>query len=157
MNSKDIIEAVKTYIDTPDTNYAIMIDGEWGCGKTHFWKNKLLPIVGESDAIYVSLFGLKDINDIEHEIFKTVSSMGTDDEGILKGLLNSGTATADDIRFGGLGFVVQLGLKKWKEKKLKGSKSLFICFDDLERWAGDIEICLSYINKLAEHDKTKCL
>ncbi len=157
MNSEDIIKAVKTYIEMPDTNYAIMIDGEWGCGKTQFWKNELLPIVGKSEAIYVSLFGLKDINDIEHEIFKTVSSMGTDDEGNLKGLLNSLTKKDDEIMVGGIGFAVHFGLKKWKEKKLKKSKSLFICFDDLERWSGDIEICLSYINKMVEHDGTKCL
>ncbi len=153
----DIVKAVKTYIETPDTKYAIMIDGDWGCGKTFLWKNILQPEVGQSEAIYVSMFGLKDINDIENEIFKALSMMGADEEGILKGLLNSNPNMAEDIRFGGLGFAVQFGLKKWKETKIKKSKRLFICFDDLERWAGDIEICLSYINKLVEHDGAKCL
>ncbi|MBM9515264.1 P-loop NTPase fold protein [Desulfogranum marinum] len=153
----NIVKAVKTYIETPDTKYAIMIDGDWGCGKTFLWKNILLPEVGESEAIYVSMFGLKDINDIENEIFKSLSMMGADDDGVLKGLLNSNPNMAEDIRFGGLGFAVQFGLKKWKETRIKKSKRLFICFDDLERWAGDIEICLSYINKLAEHNGAKCL
>ncbi|MCX7068806.1 MAG: P-loop NTPase fold protein [Methylococcales bacterium] len=158
MNSTtDIIKAVQTYIETPDTKYAIMIDGEWGCGKTYFWKNTLLPVVGESEALYISMFSLKDIKDIENEIFKTLSFMGNDDDGVLKGMLNSGTATIDDVRFGGIGFVVQFCLKKLKDKKLETSKNLFICFDDLERWAGDIEVCLSYINKLVEHDGAKCL
>ncbi len=103
------------------------------------------------------MFGLKDINDIENEIFKALSMMGSDEEGILKGLLNANPNMAEDIRFGGLGFAVQFGLKKWKETRIKKSKRLFICFDDLERWAGDIEICLSYINKLVEHDGAKCL
>ncbi len=79
----DIIKAVKTYIETPDAKYAIMIDGDWGCGKTYLWKNILLPEVGESDAIYVSMFGLRNINDIENEIFKALSIMGSDEEGIL--------------------------------------------------------------------------
>jgi KAP family P-loop domain len=153
----DIIKAVKTYIETPDTRYAIMIDGDWGCGKTFLWKNILQPEVGQSEAIYVSMFGLKDINDIENEIFKALSMVGTDEEGILQGLLNSNSNIAEDIRFGGLGFAVQFGLKKWKETRIKKSKSLFLCFDDLERWSGDIEICLSYINKLVEHDGAKCL
>ena len=155
--TSDILKAVKTYIETPDTQYAIMIDGDWGCGKTFLWKNILQPEVGQSEAIYVSMFGLKDINDIENEIFKALSMMGEDEEGILKGLLNSNPNMAEDIRFGGLGFAVQFGLKKWKETRIKKSKRLFICFDDLERWAGDVEICLSYINKLVEHDGAKCL
>lgn len=155
--STDIVKAVRTYIETPDTKYAIMIDGDWGCGKTYLWKNNLLPDIGKSEAIYVSMFGLKDINDIENEIFKSLSMMGTDEEGILKGLLNSNPDMAEDIKLGGLGFAVQFGLKKWKETRIKKGKRLFICFDDLERWAGNIEICLSYINKLVEHDGAKCL
>ncbi len=71
--------------------------------------------------------------------------------------MNSNPNMAEDIKFGGLGFAVQFGLKKWKETRIKKSKRLFICFDDLERWAGDIEICLSYIYKLVEHDGAKCL
>lgn len=155
--TSDIVKAVKTYIETPDTKYAIMIDGDWGCGKTYLWKNIILPEVGKSDAIYVSMFGLRDINDIENEMFRALSIVGTDEGGILKGLINSNPNMAEDIKFGGLGFAVQFGLKKWKETRIKKSKRLFICFDDLERWAGDIEICLSYINKLVEHDGAKCL
>jgi hypothetical protein len=155
--TNDIVKAVKTYIETPDTKYAIMIDGDWGCGKTYLWKNIILPEVGKSDAIYVSMFGLRDINDIENEIFRALSIVGADEEGILKGIINSNPNMAEDIKFGGLGFAVQFGLKKWKETRIKKSKRLFICFDDLERWAGDIEICLSYINKLVEHDGAKCL
>ena len=155
--TNDIIKAVKTYIETPETKYAIMIDGDWGCGKTFLWKDTLFPRVGKLEAIYISMFGLKDINDIENEIFKSLSMMGADKDGVLKGLLNFNPDMAEDIRFGGLGFAVQFGLKKWKETRIEKSKRLFICFDDLERWAGDIEICLSYINKLVEHDGAKCL
>ncbi len=60
-----------------------MIDGDWGCGKTFLWKNVLQSEVGQSEAIYVSMFGLKDINDIENEIFKSLSMMGADEDGVL--------------------------------------------------------------------------
>jgi len=156
-STEDILKAFSTYIETPGTKYAIMIDGDWGCGKTHFWKTILHPIVGKSEAIYISLFGLKTIKDIENELFKTISIVGTDNQGLLKGLLNSNPDIAEDVRFGGLGFAVQFGLNKWKEAKIKKSKNLFLCFDDLERWNGEIEICLSYINKLVEHYGAKCL
>ena len=37
----EIKEAVLKYIYNVDTYFAIMIDGEWGSGKTHFWKNEI--------------------------------------------------------------------------------------------------------------------
>ena len=37
----EIREAVLEYINNVDTDFAIMIDGEWGSGKTHFWKNEI--------------------------------------------------------------------------------------------------------------------
>ena len=38
---KELIESIEDYIRKPYTDYAIMINGEWGSGKTHFWNNKL--------------------------------------------------------------------------------------------------------------------
>lgn len=156
--TKDIERAVKAYIDTADTMYAIMIDGDWGCGKTYLWKNTICPIVGQEEAIYISLFGLNDIKGIENEIFKTMSFVRENAVGVLKGLFGkSAIDISEEIKLGGIGFVVQYGMQIWKETRLKKSKNLFICFDDLERWTGDMEVCLSYINKLVEHDGTKCL
>jgi hypothetical protein len=75
----------------------------------------------------------------------------------LYGLNKSTVDISDDIKMGGIGFAVQYGMQKWKETRLKKSKELFICFDDIERWVGDVSVWLSYINKLVEHDSTKCL
>jgi uncharacterized protein YneR len=155
--ANDIINAVKSYIDTPDTKYAIMIDGDWGCGKTYLWKKTLLPMIGKNESLYISMYGLKDIKDIENEIFKALSFVGSDEDGMLKGFINSNSDIAEDIKIGGIGYAVQFGLKKWKKSRIDKSKNLFVCFDDVERWAGDIEICLSYINKLVEHENAKCL
>ena len=38
---KELIESIEEYIRKPYTDYAVMINGEWGRGKTHFWNNKL--------------------------------------------------------------------------------------------------------------------
>ena len=158
MNSaQDIVKAIKTYIDTPNTKYAVMIDGEWGCGKTYLWENTIYKTIGKKEAIYVSVFGLKDIKDIENELFKTISMVGVDEEDTLKGLLNANTELIEDIKFSGLGYAVQFGLNKYKEHKLKKTKKLFICFDDIERWSGKIEVFLSYVNRLVEHEGVKCL
>ena len=41
INMKELIENIVEYIKKPYTDYAIMINGEWGSGKTHFWNNKV--------------------------------------------------------------------------------------------------------------------
>lgn len=130
MNSiQDIERAVQAYIDTADTPYAVMIDGDWGSGKTYLWKQVLLPSVGKKEALYVSLFALKNIKDIESEIFKAMSFMTEKEGGVIKGLLGkSKLEISDDVSIGGIGFVAQYAMQKWKEKILKNSKKLFICF-----------------------------
>ena len=36
-----IVDVIINYVDENIYNYAVMIDGEWGCGKTHFIKERL--------------------------------------------------------------------------------------------------------------------
>ena len=38
---EDLVESILDYIRTDYTDYAIMINGEWGSGKTYFWNNKI--------------------------------------------------------------------------------------------------------------------
>ncbi|WP_444939954.1 P-loop NTPase fold protein [Microbulbifer sp. ZKSA004] len=149
--------AVKAYLDRAETPYSIMIDGDWGVGKTHLFKEEILPTIDRKGSIYISLFGLETIQEIESEIFKAMSFVGDSEDGFIKGLLNSNAQTVDEVRVGGVGYVVQFALKKWKSSRLNKSKSLILCFDDIERWKGDIEVCLSYINKLVEHEGGKCI
>ena len=35
----ELVESVMDYIRKPYTDHAIMINGEWGSGKTYFWNN----------------------------------------------------------------------------------------------------------------------
>ena len=41
----EIDKIIKDYVTAKDTDYAIMIDGEWGSGKTWYWNNVLTGIV----------------------------------------------------------------------------------------------------------------
>lgn len=69
---------IKEYLSRP-TDYAILFSGEWGTGKTHYFKNTLKPFIeNEIQAIdspknykvvYVSMFGLSSIEEIQQEIF----------------------------------------------------------------------------------------
>jgi GTPase SAR1 family protein len=80
-----ISDFLNDYADNPDPQYAVLLTGDWGCGKTHFiksWREKYTskkygkPSKRENSAtlrpVYVSLFGLKSINDIRTEISKVI-------------------------------------------------------------------------------------
>ena len=41
LTNDEIIEAILHYVDEDLYNYAVLIDGEWGCGKTYFIKEHL--------------------------------------------------------------------------------------------------------------------
>lgn len=72
MFEHQIIEEVNRYLKDDSYQYAILIDGEWGCGKTYFVKHILLDKIKELEqksskrtAKYISLYGCKTIQDIQ--------------------------------------------------------------------------------------------
>ncbi|MBT4192992.1 MAG: hypothetical protein HOM14_09080 [Gammaproteobacteria bacterium] len=153
----EIISAIKAYLDRSNTQYAVMIDGEWGTGKTYFYKSEIKPLVGDYEAIYISLFGLKTIQDIEDEIFKTISLQQAGSEKTHKGILSLYPEILEDVKIGGSGYAVQFLINQWKENSRRNNTPFVLCLDDLERWEGNFNICLSYINKLVEHENAKCI
>src|SRR4051794_10101730 len=72
--SKDL-EAVVQYLNQPETDYAYMIDGPWGSGKTYFWKHMVVPALtpneGESSnwtLVYLSLHAIKTSDEIRKAV-----------------------------------------------------------------------------------------
>lgn len=72
MFEHQIIEEVNRYLKDDSYQYAILIDGEWGCGKTYFVKHTLLDKIQELEQNsskrtpkYISLYGCKTIQDIQ--------------------------------------------------------------------------------------------
>jgi len=74
MEKKYITDSVKEYLESINTNYAIMISGEWGCGKTYFIKDKVFELIkGNSQyPIYISLTGVDSEKSIEEKILNTL-------------------------------------------------------------------------------------
>ena len=73
---EDLVESILDYVRSEYTDYAIMINGEWGSGKTYFWNNKIrnridsLNVNGKKfSTIYMSLYGISNLDDISKKIF----------------------------------------------------------------------------------------
>src|SRR5262245_26147548 len=73
----EIIEIFKSYVQKRDTDYAIMITGSWGSGKTFFWKKKIVPelermrnpVSGKKyKCLYVSLNGIQDTSELMSKV-----------------------------------------------------------------------------------------
>lgn len=108
--------ALDAYLNRCKTPYAVMINGRWGVGKTHYILNSLMPHHPDCNFRYLSLYGLKSSREIREQIDQKLPS-------------NPGSRRVKQI----------------------------ICLDDLERWHGDLDYCLSYVNQLVEHRNYKCI
>ncbi|PFV68696.1 hypothetical protein COL05_29520 [Bacillus sp. AFS059628] len=53
---KYTVDSVLNYIKRENTSYAILLNGEWGSGKTYFWENVLKEKITNINKkiIYVS-------------------------------------------------------------------------------------------------------
>ena len=72
---EDLVESILDYVRADYTDYAIMINGEWGSGKTYFWNNKIrnkidsLTFNGKKyTTIYMSLYGISNLEEISKKM-----------------------------------------------------------------------------------------
>ncbi len=161
MYTKEIEAIIGEYLNNESAEYAILIDGEWGSGKTYFLKHSLMGVVENVDArkaekrkcAYVSLYGLKSIEEVARGIW--IQCIGSNSEKkettskVLKTAGNFLTAALGVCNFDldkAADFVATLEIKDW-----------IICFDDLERSSIPINDILGYMNQLVEHNKCKMI
>ena len=50
VNEDDIIGVVREYIEDKENSYALMLTGEWGCGKTYFVEHALTEKLEEDES-----------------------------------------------------------------------------------------------------------
>ncbi len=108
--------ALDVYLARRNSQHAVMINGSWGAGKTHYILNALIPNHKDCAFHYFSLYGLKSTGEIYEKIDQNLKTDSKDSD-------------VKDV----------------------------VCLDDLERWHGDIDSCISYVNQLVEHRNCKCI
>ena len=158
-----IIEGISNYLEMKTTG-ALMITGHWGCGKTYFIKNEIIPytqkVLGKN-LIMVSLFGINDLSEIpERVLYAYWDAYGKDKTGFNLGRVADVIAKMAD------------SIPKLKEyvdidKMLGRGQGIYklipndviICLDDLERVVDSIDInnVLGVINELVENLEYKVI
>lgn len=163
MNDKQAIEAIDKYISKRFYQYAVMINGTWGCGKTFFVQHVLIPHINESkyngeqkDINYISLYGLKSAEEITEQlcsqaikdyIHKKNKRINTEGKmagitSIIFGMAIKWGMAKVDASPDGMDKIIEL---------LPNYDNNVIIFDDLERCCCDVNEILGFINNFIEH------
>ncbi|MBR2290262.1 MAG: hypothetical protein IJ867_06735 [Clostridia bacterium] len=163
---EDLVESILDYVRADYTDYAIMINGEWGSGKTYFWNNQVkrkiesLNLNGRKyTTIYMSLYGISNLEDISKKIFIETTQLM--DKNLKKYMDNHEQSVIPEYAKTGLEMSNFFGVSKNDDKvdyaKFFATDDKVLCFDDLERANVDVIDILGYINNFVEHDHIKTI
>lgn len=172
-NMQQLNKIVQDYLLAKNTDYAIMINGVWGCGKSYYLNHGFKEVVEATPApqgtiqkvqkwfgkepgernykvAYISLYGLSSAEDFYHRVFCGINSWTQNG---FVGLIGLGVSKTADF--------VGVSVEKKDTKAIThiGTDQVLV-FDDLERISDDkisIKEVLGLINKYAEHDHRKVI
>ena len=163
---EELVESILDYIRADYTDYAIMINGEWGSGKTYFWNNKIrrkidtMRLNGKQyTTIYMSLYGISNLEDISKKIFIETTQLM--DKNLRKYMDEHEEKTIPDYAKTGIDMANLFGIaqndNKINYEEFFATDDKVLCFDDLERANVDVIDILGYINNFVEHDHIKTI
>lgn len=174
---KYLSDSIIQYLDLPQTNYAIQIDGAWGTGKTYYFKNTVIPKIQEHKVkgheekswrvCYISLNGISTVEEVSENVFLQIA--GTTSQLAFQGMKLLG-------RYGGnLSSLIPLPERlvesafeklgdgiasKIQEDKMDALNDIVLCFDDLERADDKLSLkqIFGFINSnFIEHNNVKVI
>lgn len=167
----DIYDSLLEYVQDERYNQAVLIDGDWGSGKTWFIKNVFIPQMKKVDSnkwhiVYVSLYGMHSID----QLAKKLNDLLVQD--VLKKWLYKSGNVPDALS--GKGDVIKSVLKSaaslirgctpMKDLSINDIISaipkpnhIIYIMDDLERTDIKAKELLGYINNLTENEGAKVI
>ncbi len=162
----ELVESILDYVRKPYTDHAIMINGEWGSGKTYFWNNKVKNRIETTEidgkrykTIYMSLYGISNLDDISKKIF--IEMNPNLNKSIKKVLDMRNISSIPEYVKTGIDMANSFGFMQTNDKvdysKFFDIDDKVLCFDDLERANLDVIDVLGYINNFVEHDHMKTI
>lgn len=161
--NQHIIDNLDNYLSLTNPEYAFLINGEWGIGKTYFIEKYIENKKDKYQLIKISLFGLKSINEINSNIYQNLhpilgSKHARLASHMIKGALSMGIRL--DLNFDEnpetLLNLKASSLSSFFDNDID-NKETCIVFDDLERSSIPIKELLGFINQLVETSQVKTI
>ncbi|MCU0731566.1 MAG: KAP family NTPase [Hyphomonas sp.] len=141
-------------------DYAVLIGGPWGSGKTHLVKKFLADT--DAKPLYVSLYGMTSVSQIEDEFYRQLHPVLSHPGMKLAGAVSKGLLKA--------AFKIDLNNDGKEDGTLSPSmpdldlrtglddpRGRLLVFDDLERCRIPVGEVLGFINAYVEHEKLKAI
>lgn len=165
---KYIEESILNYIKKENTNYAILLNGKWGSGKTYFFENSLKLAIENTDfngkkkkTIYLSLYGISSLEEINKRI--VLDNLLTSNDKVMNFLDSKWGGRITEVAKTGFEYIKTLDIPVFKDivdtkinyENLLNFTDKVLVLDDLERANLDITDILGYINNFVEHDGVK--
>lgn len=167
----NIAKFLDGYMKNADPQYAVMLTGHWGCGKTFFinhWLKDLKAVENDREEIiylkpiYVSLYGLSSLAEVKTEIdrkinpfyySKTAKVLKTAAKFASKIVFKTDLTVDEnrEIKASASGSLDIMSLFESDSEEVKGTR--FIVFDDIERTFIPMNILLGFINFFVERCK----
>ncbi|HET7832924.1 MAG TPA: P-loop NTPase fold protein [Gallionella sp.] len=149
-----LVEQTLTRVLEDDSISVVALSGKWGTGKSHLWKAIGKNLKGDrSKPIYVSLFGVKTINELKLRIVQN-ASLNSDDK--YKEYKQNTTSVLKGLAGKFLGVEVEnlilLSIPTLVKERL-------VVLDDVERkhTSLDIDEVMGFINEYSENHKSRFL
>ena len=178
--SKEIIKkAISVYIKEEKSDYAVMLNGAWGSGKTYFVKNELIDYLQEEfnrKILYISLFGISNIDELYNNIALQVLNIKVTEtlEADIKSGYSSYTNPKKENAFERNAVtwwagIINKGLKiipnhdvvnsvisEISQSKINFDKYIFI-FDDVERSTLNFNVLLGFFDQIVDQNGAKAI
>lgn len=180
LTKKEIIRVITEYICDDRKSQAVLLDGEWGSGKTFFVKQELVPSIKDISSskdqngdgkrfqvFIISLYGVSKTEDIQSLIYiewlkqhtKWLNKLGPVGQGMIQGVNALGESAIAflenkvDLEKGSIRNVGRGFLKQ----NIGSKKQVVLIFDDIERCRIDIIELMGFLNNLVENNSFKVI
>lgn len=144
--NQKVADTLDAYLQLEKPQFAVLLQGKWGSGKTWFIRNYIDKRKNENQPFcYVSLFGIEQLIEIDSQIIACCNPILSKAEGVSRFAgriierLNPAIKGDDIEKFAKF-------LKKWC--KIHGN--LVLVLDDLERASIQIELVLGYVSNMLD-------
>lgn len=168
LTMEEIKETIVKYISDDRKTQAVLLDGEWGCGKTFFIKEHLIPAlennIEDAEIYKISLYGISNEDMIQEMLYaqwlekvvktKTGKVGKIVNKGI--GIFGKSAIHALESKFGAEGAIENVADTLIGDVISKNAHNIII-FDDLERCRVDIIQLMGFLNNLSENNGFKLI
>ncbi len=163
LEDKEIMIILKKYINMEKPEYAILIDGPWGSGKTYFINNIFSKHLQKEKQEFsrISLYGITEKKEIDNKITESILESSHPKYGKLLANTFNNIGNLSNLINNTIPRPITKVIGKINIKnllsKLQDIDNHIIIFDDLERCNLEIKVILGYINEYLENKNNKII